>query len=303
VGEGVAARAHLGVVEGPASAPSPGPGRGVVVVSLAELSGVEGFGRDALEPVPNGPPSVTRRVLAVRFRARLDFFQRPVDGTPTALGDARTLQLTDVSLAAHRLAAPEVRDGGSFTVDEADPGFRVREFRVEAGTVAAQLNGSNLVASLTCTGEADLWPPGETQAGGVIAAVDTMLTPLPVRIEVDGAPVRSGQTATIRLRSFEGRRLIDAATGRAGTPSLAVVVASDLPPARRGQVLSGSPGIETGVRIVPVTGPDTVVSYRAPSGDLGSTRIEYVNFHLAAPDDRKGLFLGAVAVNLTPSQA
>jgi hypothetical protein len=77
-------------------------------------------------------------------------------------------------------------------------------------------------------------------------------------------------------------------------------VASDLPPAQRGIVTSGTAGAETGVRIVAVTLPETVVDYQAPSGNLGATRVEFVSVYVATGDLRRGILLGSVAVRLQP---
>jgi hypothetical protein len=95
--------------------------------------------------------------------------------------------------------------------------------------------------------------------------------------------------------------LTDPATGATAPLALAVTVVSDLPAGLRGTIQSGDPGVETGVRIVPAGGAETIVSYHAPTGSLGAVRTEYVAFHLATPDKRTGVFLGSAAVNLIPA--
>jgi hypothetical protein len=77
-------------------------------------------------------------------------------------------------------------------------------------------------------------------------------------------------------------------------------VISDLPPALRGTITSGADGAEPGLRIVSAGAASTVITYAAPTGNLGATRNEFVALHLATPDGQRGVFLGSAAIQLVP---
>lgn len=297
VGDGLAARTHLSVVTAPVTATDPPEGRGTVVVGIAASNEIGRFERDFVG-VDVGGSLPRRRVLPVGFTAHLDFLQTPATGIATALSDARALQLDDLSLAAHLLAGPDVRNGQAFTSEAADAGYRVLRFGVGSASLTQIPTRVALTASLECSGEAEVWPPGVASPESAIARVERVEVVLPVRVDVDSPVVRTGGSTNIRLRSLAGKRLIDPATGESSPLALAVTVTSDLPPGQRGSIQSGEPGIETGVRIVPVGGAETMIVYRAPTGSLGSVRTEYVAIHLATPEKRVGVFLGSAAVNL-----
>ena len=222
------------------------------------------------------------RLLRAGRRPRL-----PAADTPEALSGARSLLLEDMSLVSHRLSAADVRNGQAFRTPT-DAGFEMQSFELRRGTPARQLADGVLVAELEYEGRAQIWPAGLSEAGGPILAIDTVATALPISI-VGPEVVPAGGTAPLRVRGANPER------------ALAVTVLSDLPPAQRGAIATGTPGQETGVRIVAVAVPETVILYRAPStGDLGQTRLEYVAVHLATPDNRTGVLLGSVAVRLQP---
>jgi hypothetical protein len=300
VGDGLAARTHLSVVAAPAGAGDPPQGRGIVVVAVALADAVGRFERDFVG-VDVGGSLPRRRVLPIAFTAHLDFFLTPQAGVTTGQADARVLQLDDVSLTAHLLSAAEVRSGQAFVAAAADPGYRVLRFGVGQASLTQLPARAALTASLECSAEAEIWPPGVASPEGVITQVDRVLEALPLRVDVDDPVVRGGRSTNLRLRSFTGKRLVSLATGDTTPLTLAVTVTSDLPSGQRGTIESGDPGVETGVRIIPAGGAETVVSYRAPAGNLGAVRTEYVAFHLATPDKRTGVFLGSAAINLSPA--
>ena len=302
LGDGLAARTHLSVVEGPAGSASPAdpaPGRGLLVVGLAAFDSVTRFGPDV--DIPDaGKLRPRRRGLPLDFRAQLDFLQTPPDATDLARADARALQLDDLSLAAHLLAGPDVQSGQAFEA-AGDAGYRVVRLAVERASLTQLPTRAALTASLECRGEAVIWPPGAVGAGRLIAAVDRVLEPLPVRIDVSDRLVRAGGSTTLTVRSVGGRRLVDPTSGQTAPLALAVTVASDLPLGQRGTIQSGDPGAETGVQIVAADAGGTPITYRAPAGALGSVRTEYVAIHLATPEGRTGVLLGSAAVNLAPA--
>ena len=76
---------------------------------------------------------------------------------------------------------------------------------------------------------------------------------------------------------------------------------SDLPPADRGTIDGGTAGVEQGVRIVPIEGPGTTVTYRAPTAALGTTTVEFVAVHLATREGQRGAFVDALAIRLVGS--
>lgn len=299
LGDGLAARTHLSVLAAPAGAADPPPGRGIVVVGVRAADTVARFERDVIG-VDVGGALPRRRVLPVDFTAQLDFYHTPQAGVDTGPSDARALQLDDVSLAAHLLSGPDVRGGQSFVPSVADAGYRVLRFGVGQVSLVQLPTRLALTASLQCAGEAEIWPPGVASPEGVIARVDQVVEALPVHIDIDAAVVRTGGTTNVRLRSLAGKRLADPATGATTPLALAVRVTSDLPLGQRGTIQAGDPGVEAGVMIVPAGGAETAVVYRAPTGNLGTVRTEYVAFHLATPDKRAGVFLGSAAVGLTP---
>src|SRR5205823_7018788 len=92
VGDGLAGRAGLAVVEAPAPL-QPAAGEGTIRVGLVELAPQAVFEREQIELTTNGGPPVSRRVLPVRFTVRIEFRRQPAAQTPDALSAARALLL------------------------------------------------------------------------------------------------------------------------------------------------------------------------------------------------------------------
>jgi hypothetical protein len=240
-------------------------------------------------------------VLPVGFDALLEFRVQPVDAQDASVSTARALLLTDVSRAAHLLGSELFRNGKGFAVAAPDPGFEVQLFDLVEGTVAQDLALQGPSATLRYRGRALIWPPGTTSPEGVIRAVDPAIAVLPLAIDVDDPVVVAGGSTRVRLRAMPSSRLANA-QGARGVLRLAVTVQSDLPPGQRGTIANGDPGTVQGFRIVTVGPEETVVDYRAPAGNLGATRLEYVAVHLARPDDGTGVFLGSTAIGLVEAQ-
>lgn len=297
IADGLVTRTHLSVVGAPGPVPALGAGKGAVLVSLAELTPVATFERGQL--TFNG--SQSRRILPIGFSAQIEFFLRPSSGTPAALADARETLLDDLSLAGHRLAQDNVSSGQAFAVADPDPGFKVNSFLLDSGGIERDAAGDRLSGLLRYRGSGEVWPPGEVQQEGEILAVDSVIVPLPLAIEARDAVVRAGQTATIRVRSLGGQRLMAREPRQTQPLQIAVTVVSDAAPAQRGSIVGGTAGVETGFRVVDLTPPETVVSYQAPASGITRTRIEYVAIHLASPDRHRGVFLGSAAVRLEPT--
>ena len=299
LGDGLVSRSHLQVVEG--SAAGPEPGKGVVQVSVTELAAQAFFDREqsSISSAAAGPAAV-RRILPLQMTARIAFSMRPSNNTQQALTAARGLMLDDISLSAHALAAEEVRDGIAFRTGAPDPGFEILSFLLQKGTLPGGLTAEILSAELLYQGTASIWPPGVSGAQGKISFVDPIIAALPLDTRVDAPAVRAGAGTRVRVRSPSGKRLVDPAANQRSPLRLAVTVVSDLPFGQRGVIASGDPGAETGFRIVPAIEPETVIDYTAPSGSLGTTRVEFVAIHLATPDGHSGAFLGSVAVPLIP---
>jgi hypothetical protein len=296
VGDALAVRTHLDVVQAPAAGP-PDPGEGQVEVALVDVAPVDGFERSriAFLGTPDAPSS--RVVLPLTFRARLGFSVRR-GGQVDDLPSARSLLLEDLSIAGHVLAAPAVRDGSAFRTEGVDAGFDVRCFELRRSSVEPDGETATLRAQLSYGGEASIWPVTPPGPEGVIRRQDTVIAPLPIEIAVDPPAVRAGDTARLRIEGIDARRLVDLEPDARAAAALALRVVSDLPPAQRGVILSGADGAETGVRIVQLTGPPAIVEYRAPSGNLGSTRLESVAVHLATADGAVGALLGSATVRL-----
>jgi hypothetical protein len=300
LGDGLAARTHLQVVEGGAAPPD--AGKEVVQVFVADLTPAGFFDRDqfTISATPPATPAPVRRILPVQLSARVAFTIRAQDGTAASITTARGLLLDDVSLAAHLLADPTVSDGSAFLTNAPDPGFEMRSFALDSGTVPSDGASDLLTAELLYRGEAAIWPPGAPGAQGKIVAVDPISVALPIQTMVDVPSVRAGTGTRVRVRGVQGSRLLNPATGERTPARLSVTVVSDLPMGQRGSITSGDPGAETGFRIVTLGEPETVLDYTAPPGDLGTTRVEFVAIHLATPSGQAGTFLGSAAVPLVP---
>lgn len=298
VGDGVATRTHMQVVQAPA-APQPQPGGDVVRVGLTAVTPQPVFERGQIEFGSGAGGPTSRRVLPLQFTAAIEFRLRVAGNNPTNLSDARALLLDDMSIVSHSLATSGLRNGSAFATAAPDPGFTVFGFELTGGTTASTLEDNTLTGALLYGGAAEIWPPGPASGVGVMGRIDTVIAALPITIAADVAAVVAGSTATLRVRGVGGTRLAETANGR--TPlQLAVSVLSDLPPAQRGTITSGVAGAATDVRIVPLGEDETLLAYRAPAGDLGTTRLEVIAVHLATPDRRQGVFLGTAPVQLLP---
>jgi hypothetical protein len=284
VADGLQSRAGIVVVQAPAPLTA-SAGQGTVRVSLSEWSASSGFQRDSTA-FPTA--AATRRILGLDFTASLEFLRAPTDASTAESLTSRSLLLEDMSLVSHTLAAEEIRAGKAFIPAAPDPGFEVLSFELTQGSLPIDLAGGSLGGLLEYRGRANIWPPNISEDGGLISTVDAITTALPIASSIDRPVTPAGGSTKIRLRSLSAKR------------SLALTVASDLPPAQRGVITSGTAGAETGVRIVAVTQPETVIDYQAPTGSLGSTRVEFVAVYVATDDLRRGILLGSVAVRLQP---
>jgi hypothetical protein len=294
VGESLAERTHVSVVRAPASLAAPNPGGTLVRVALGAVTPEATFERGTFH-VTKVPTPTSRRVLPIRFGARLEFRARP-DGTdPPALASARARLLGDLAVAAHFLGAEPVRSGSAFASSAPDPGFRVLAFGLSRCGAASDADGGLLSAELECEGGGIIWPPELARDEGVIARLDVLVA-APLDVHAVSPRVPLGGTASVRIAPFAGSRLDPG--GARGPASLALKVVSDLPLDRRGSITEGSSGAETGVKIIQASSEPTVVTYRAPTGDVGATRTEYVTVHLASADGRSGAFLGSAALKL-----
>ena len=297
LGDDLATRTHLSVLEAPGPPSTIPSGEGAVLVSLSETTSENQFEREIF--TLSG--SESRRVLPVQFAARIEFFIRPGGNSAAQTAAARNLLLEDLSLVSHGLARETMQNGKEFVLSDPDPGFRVSSFSMEGASIDRDQEGQFLTAALRYRGKAQIWPPGIVQQEGEIRAVASVLVALPVAIEVQHAVVRAGETATLKARSLPGTRLAGLAPPSSQILQLAVTVLSDAPPAQRGTISGGGPGAENGFRILPVTPPETTIIYQAPVAGIDRTRLEYVAIHLATPDAHRGVFLGSTAIRLEPS--
>jgi hypothetical protein len=297
LGDDLAARTHLDVLEAPAPA-APGVGRGAVLVAMAELVPAPLFDREKF----SFSGTQSRRVLPLQFKVNIDCVMRPAGNSAAQLASARDLLLTDVSLVSHGLARADINNGKDFTVADPDPGFRVLSFALETGAVLRDIDGNSglLSAHLLYRGHAEIWPPGVTQDAGEILAIDTTSVALPLHISVARPVLRAGESTTVSTQSLPLSRLATRAPDTRAPLQLAATVLSDAPPAQRGSIVGGNAGQETGFRIIEVTAPDTAITYQAPAAAIGRARVEYVALHLATPDGHRGVFIGSVALRLDP---
>jgi hypothetical protein len=297
LGDDLAARSHVDVLEAPGPA-MPTAGRTAVLVALAELTPAPLFEREQF--AFNGTQS--RRILPLQFAINVDCAMCPVGNSAAQLASAREFLLADVSLIAHGLARPELLNGKGFAVADPDPGFRVLNFALTTGAVIRDADAASglLSARLHYRGSAEIWPPDVTQDEGQILAIDTVSMALPLTIVSSNPVLRAGQTAIVTTRSLPLSRLVTQAPTVRAPLQLAVTVLSDAAPAQRGIISGGSPGQETGIRIIEVTPPQTAITYRAPAAGIARSRVEYVAVHLATPDGHRGVFIGSIAMRLEP---
>jgi hypothetical protein len=300
VGDAFKGRAEVAVVEATGKTAPAAPGAGLVRVGLSTLEPEASFlpGEQAISTGNGG--AKRRRVLALRFTATLELSRQPADTTAGATVAARKLLLDDMATAGHALADPLVRTGAAFAAQGPDQGFGVRGLELVTGTVAAEPVAGLVAGTLAYSGQADIWPVGVAEDAGLIAVVDPVALALPLEINADDPVVAVGGGTTIRIRGAAANRLAGPGAQTRVPQRLAVQVHSDLPPAERGAILSGDPGTEPGVRIVPAADPETAIVYRAPTGPIGTTRVERVAVHLATAAGASGLLLGSAAVPLRP---
>jgi len=297
LGDDLSARAHLDVLEAPAAAAAPNPGRGTVLVSVAKWTPAARFERGRF----SFAGTQSRRVQPIHFEVNVDCLLRPAGPSPAELAAARELLLVDTSLVSHGLARPELQSGQGFAIADPDPGFQVLSFELADAAVDRDPNAAGaLAARLHYRGDAEIWPPGVTQQEGEILAIDVASVALPLELTVANPVLRAGQTSVVRARALPASR-VDTRTPPARAPlRLAVTVLSDAPPAQRGTIGGGVPGLETGFRLIDVTPPLTSIDYRAPAAGIGRARVERVAVHLATPDGHRGVLLGSAAVRLEP---
>ncbi len=294
VADGLAARSHLSVLEAPGSTQAIAAARGALLVSVSEAGPRESFEPGFNANLKLNGNAAGRRILPLGFSASLDFRHAPAGQTDAQRSDARVLLLDDVALTAHLLSAEDFRTGKAFANGPADPGFQVLSFQLHKTLLGRDVSDLGLTASLEYRGIAEIWPPGVTQAQGTVVAVETFVATQPVEIRVLQPVVRQGGATELRVGPLPGT------TATRGALRLAVRVVSSLPPAQRGKIANGVDGAETGSRLVPADALGTVLQYSAPAGALGATRAEFIEVHLATPDNRMGVFIGSAAIQLLP---
>lgn len=292
VADGMTGRPHLTVGQGRRMTPA-APGQGVVSVLVHALSPQPMFQPGRFADIA----AARRRVQPVDFTARLLFRQRfDPAADAAAIGNERARLLDDMSLIAHLLGASEVGSGAAFAAATPDPGYRVRSFLLEGGSLEVEIQDTNSFAgTLDYHGAADLWPPGTAEDGGVIVAIDPVLVSVPLGLSVVPREVPPGGSARLRLQTPARMRLADPGTGARQPLALALRVISDLPPAERGTVTGGEPGAEPGLRLVSLAAAETEIAYAAPAS---GPAVEFIAVHLARPDGRAGPFLDAAAVTI-----
>ena len=286
-------RTHLSVMGSPLPQAAPAAGKGRIVVAVGEFTPANGFRPEVIRERITPPES--KRVLGLQGTVHLAFQMQPASNNAPDVADARTLMLEDMSLVSHALADNTVSVGTAFD-DGTDAGFRVLSFLLNngngvSGTLPLPLSGELLYSCL-----AEIWPPVALQPTGTIGGISTVITPLPLPGTGVEQIVQAGRPLVLRVNSLPRQR--PGAAGQPAVPlSLAIKVLSSVPPASRGTITSGAAGTEAGVRIVPVTQPETSITYQAPAL-AGGERLEYVAIHYATPDNKAGVFLGSVAVRI-----
>jgi hypothetical protein len=288
----------VGVAPLPLAAPE--PGFRVVRVSLRELSPEKGFERELSGAITDSSPPRLRRTLSVGFLARVEATVCPDNNNGAAVGEARGLLLEDLSLAAHALDAPELLNGSGFApAGDDDPGYEVREFRFEAGTLEPGLQEGCLTGELTYRGRCSIWPVGVDEQGDEILGVTTTMAALPARISVDESTLGPAAESTIRIALGAATRLVDRAG--ATTPlRVAATVLSDVSEAERGTISSGEAAPEGAFRLHTIIEGLAEITFQAPADGVAGPRVEYVAVHLARPDGGAGVFLGSTPIRLVP---
>jgi hypothetical protein len=291
IGDGLSARTHTRVVRTPAA---PAAGKGTVLVTVSAFEAQPSFEKEMfLAGNGDAQKAPVRRVTAVRLHARIDIAVTPSAADAAAAAQARDLALDDTATIVHLLDRADFQAGKAFAPADPDPGFLVHEFHLEKATV----DSAGPAAQLLFSAQADIWPVNASTDSGKITVVDPVIAPLPLRITADREAVVPGGSTPVRVHAFAPTRFSAPDVAR-NAASLAISVVSDVPPGDRGTIIEGTAGPETGLRIVGVTTPETVFTYRAPAANAGPARWEYIHIHLATADNARGGLLGTAAVRL-----
>jgi hypothetical protein len=290
----LAARNHLTVFGAGAPTGAPAPGQGRAAVSIGEFTPSGAFRSERVRDTLSPPSS--RRVLGLDGTVRVRFEMQPAAAGQAAIDAARGMLLEDMSLAAHALAAPDVATGRAFDTGS-DEGFTVLEFVLDRGQGTVVTPNIAVSSELLFHCRVEIWPPVPPEPAGIMGEFSRTIALQPIDQGSAGEhAVPAGQTVTLRVRSIPLLR-----PGAGGQPplalSLAVKVLSTAPPASRGTVTSGADGAEPAVRVVPVTAPETAITFQAPALSSGE-RTEYVALHFATPEGRTGVFIGSIAVKI-----
>src|SRR5262249_19717926 len=143
-----------------------------------------------------------RRVVSVQLNAQIDLVVTPPTADEAGADAAHDLVLDDAATVIYALHQDEVVSGKAFVPADPDPGFNVRSFSSEKMT----MDGAS-AAHLFFSGRADVWPAGSSTDSGKIVSVDSLIVPLPLRIELEQQALLPGGTTTIRVPSFAPTRL------------------------------------------------------------------------------------------------
>jgi len=286
-------RTHLTVVGGPIPQALPAAAKGRIVVTIEDFTPGNAFLPETIRDKTS--PAVSKRVLTLGGAIRLTFQMQPASGSAADLDTARGLMLEDMSLVGHALADQPIATGTFFDTGN-DSGFRVLSFALQSGSGQVDLPPSILSGELLYACQSEIWPPTAAQPAGTMDGISTVMTTLPVDGSTAERVVSAGHPIVLRVTSLPSER--PAAKNQPAVPlRLAVTVLSTAPPASRGTVTSGAAGPEAGVKIIPVTKPETSITFQAPALASGE-RTEYVALHFATPDDKTGVFLGSIAVRI-----
>lgn len=287
LGDKLAGRTHLAVFSAPDSSTELAAGKGRMVVALQEVLPADGFQEKEFALASSAPPA-SRRVLTVNFTVLVAARVRPQGDAAQAIAAARTLLLDDLSLAAHVLAEGSFRSGKALRSGDDDPGYDVTAFALESGTVGRELVNGALGGELRYRGSAQIWPPGVTSDEGTIGSIATRAGFQPLSFEAKPSRVTAGTNARVIVRGLDA------------PARLAVRVTSDLDPAKRGTIVGGIAGGETGVRIieVPEGAREAVIDYTAPAAPLGGVQFEVVAVYFATPQNTRSVLLGSTAVRV-----
>ena len=283
---------HSGIPVRVGTIDTPAQGGRAIGVALSRFTAESGFSPSDTTLIQAGGGPRSRRVLPIAFEAIVDFRTRPAASGAATQDAAHAALLDAMAAVAFLFGDPEVQTGKRFAPAEEDGGFRVLRFGLAAATAAPGMADDLFAGRIEARGQALVWPVGVTREEGVIAAVDSVVAPLPVAIRVAKAAIRPGQTTTVTVE------LGTLARG-SGPTDLALTVLGDVPPASRGTLPDAPADPATGVALLRVDDPRAAIRYRAPDQDPGAMgRTEYLAIHLAAPDGKAGIHLGSAAIRL-----